>query len=181
MSNQKFRTTVLKVSVHPECENQVLRMSERPLFKTRTFRLVGHEQIGLLSAVVRNLPVDAVKPLEVIIREEKRARKIDQNALMWAGPLRDIAEQAWVHGKQFSPEIWHEHIKRECLPDETDSFSFDPSHVKDGYRKWDCTPKGARVLIGSTTQLTVNGMAHYLEQVYACGASLGVQFGVRAE
>ena len=156
-------------------------MTTRPPFKTRTFRLVGFEQINALAALVRNLPTDPDKPLEVIIREEKRARKLDQNALMWAGPLRDIAEQAWVHGKQFSAEIWHEHIKREALPDETDPFSFHADHVKDGYRKWDFTPKGQRVLVGSTTQLTVKGFAHYLEQVYACGASLGVQFGARPE
>ena len=156
-------------------------MTTRPPFKTRTFRLVSHEQLNVLAALVRNLPTDPDKPLEVVVREEKRARKLDQNALMWAGPLRDIAEQAWVHGKQFSAEIWHEHIKREALPDETDPFSFHADHVKDGYRKWDYTPKGQRVLVGSTTQLTVKGFAHYLEQVYACGASLGVQFGARPE
>ncbi len=156
-------------------------MTTRPPFKTRTFRLVGFEQINSLAALVRNLPTDSEKPLEVIIREEKRVRKLDQNALMWAGPLRDIAEQAWVHGKQFSPEIWHEHLKREALPDETDPFSFHADHVKDGYRKWDFTPKGQRVLVGSTTQLTVKGFVAYLEQVYACGASLGVQFGARPE
>ena len=155
-----------------------MEMTSRPQFKQRTFRLVGHEQVNLLSAVVRNLPVDAAKPLEVIIREEKRPRKLDQNALMWAGPLRDIAEQAWVHGKQFSAEVWHEHLKREFLPDDMDD-NFHEDHVNDGFRKWEWTPKGERVLIGGTRQLTVKGMAAYLEQVYAYGASLGVQFGAR--
>lgn len=156
-------------------------MTARPPYKQRTFRLIGYDQINLLAAVVRNLPVDAVNPLEVIIREEKKPRKLDQNALMWAGPLRDIAEQAWVHGKQFSAEVWHEHLKREFLPDESDQFGFSAERVKDGYRKWDYLPNGQRVLIGSTTQLTVKGFAHYLEQVYAYGASLGVQFGARPE
>lgn len=93
----------------------------------------------------------------------------------------EIALVHLLHGKQFSAECWHECFKIECLPDETDSFNFHSDHVKDGYRKCAITPKGERVLIGSTTQLTVKGMAHYLEQVYACGASLGVQFGARAE
>lgn len=155
-------------------------MNERPPYKQRTFRLVGYEQINLLAAVVRNLPVDPIKPLEVIIREEKRARKLDQNALMWSGPLRDIAEQAWVHGKQFRAEVWHEYFKQLSLPDEN-AFGFQPDHVKDGYRKWDYLPTGARVLVGSTTQLTVKGFAHYLEQIYSAGANLGVRFGARPE
>lgn len=150
-------------------------MTKRPPFKTRTFRLVGHEQINLLSAVVRNLPVDAVRPLEVVIREEKKPRKPDQNALMWAGPLRDIAEQAWVRGKQYSAEVWHEHFKREFLPDEC-AYGFQAELVRDGYQKWGLTPSGACVLIGSTTDLTVKGFSRYLEQVYAFGANLGVCF-----
>ena len=154
--------------------------AKRPPFQSRTFRLVGIEQRDRLLALVGNLPLDALKPLEVVIREDKKARKPDQNALYWSGPLRDIAEQAWVHGRQFSAEVWHEHFKREFLPDENRP-DFDDTHVKDGYRKWALTPGDFAVLIGSTTQLTVKGMSAYLEQVYACGASLGVQFGARAE
>lgn len=150
-------------------------MTERPPFKTRTFRLVGYAQIHLLSAFVRCLPADAAKPLEVVIREEKKPRKPDQNALMWSGPLRDIAEQAWVCGNQFDVKTWHEHYKREYLPDEADPC-FDPSHVKDGYRKWAYSPKGEQILIGSTTDLTVKGFSVYLELIYADGANLGVCF-----
>lgn len=155
-------------------------MTARPPYKQRTFRLIGYDQINLLAAVVRNLPVDPVKPLEVIIREEKKPRKLDQNALMWAGPLRDIAEQAWVHGKQFSAEVWHEHFKREFLPEDM-LTDFDSSHVRDGYQKWAILPSGNQVLIGGTTQLTVKGFAAYLDQIYAYGANLGVQFGARPE
>ncbi len=154
-------------------------MSARPQFNTRTFRLVGIDQRDRLLALVGNLPIDTQKPLEVVIREEKKARKLDQNALYWAGPLRDIAEQAWVRGRQYSAEVWHEHLKRECLPDDEASPDFDDTHVKDGYRKYAITPGGDCVLIGSTTQLTVKGMSAYLEQVYAAGANLGVQFSER--
>ncbi len=152
---------------------------KRPPFQQRTFRLVGIEQRDRLLALVGNLPLDALKPLEVVIREEKKARKLDQNALYWAGPLRDIAEQAWVHGRQFSAEVWHEHFKREFLPEFIDAITVLSDHVKDGYHKWARTPGGDRVLIGSTTQLTVKGMSAYLEQVYAYGANLGVQFSER--
>jgi len=151
---------------------------KRPHFQQRTFRLIGQQQRDGLLALVRNLPLDSANPLEVVIREEKRKRTEDQNRLMWSGPLRDISEQAWVNGQQFAAEVWHEHLKREFLPDERKAMH-DSSHVKDGYRKWATTPVGDIALIGSTTQLTVRGMAEYLEQVYAYGASLGVQFGAR--
>ena len=148
---------------------------KRPPFQQRTFRLVDHETARRLVALIGNLPVDSARPLEVVIREEKRKRTLDQNALYWAGPLLDIAEQAWVQGRQYSAEVWHEHFKREFLPD-PDRADCDLSQVKDGFRKWSTTPGGICVLVGSTTGLTVRGMAAYLDQVYAYGASLGVQF-----
>lgn len=153
-------------------------MSKRPPFATRTFLLVGADQRARLMALIENLPIDAAKPLEVVIREEKKKRSPDQNSLYWAGPLRDIAEQAWVDGRQYSAEVFHEYFKREFLPD-PDHVDCDDSHIKDGYAKWATTPGGERVLVGSTTGLTVRGMAAYLEQVYAYGASLGVQFSER--
>ena len=152
---------------------------KRPPFQQRTFRLVGIEQRDRLLALVGNLPLDALKPLEVVIREEKKKRSLDQNALYWSGPLRDIAEQAWVHGRQFSAEVWHEHFKREFLPNEAREDFDDHSHVKDGYRKWAVKPDDTLAMIGSTTQLTVKGMSAYLEQGYAAGANLGVQFSER--
>ena len=75
--------------------------------------------------------------------------------------------------------MWHSHFKREFLPD-PDHADCDDSHIKDGYVKWSAMPNGSRVLIGSTTGLTVRGMAAYLEQVYAYGSSLGVQFSDRS-
>ncbi len=146
----------------------------RQPFQQRTFRLVGAQQVAGLIGLIGNLPIDEVHPLEVVIREEKRVRKLDQNSLMWAGPLKDIAEQAWVCGRQYSAEVWNEYFKRQYLPEK------ECDKTKDGYAKWAfLPPAGPRILIGSTTQLTVRGMAEYLEQVYAYGSSLGVQFGPR--
>ena len=115
--------------------------------------------------------------LEVVFREHKDARSLDQNAAMWAGPLRDIAEQAWVNRQQFSAEAWHEHFKREFLPEDDDPEI--DELVKDGYRKWTILPTGDRVLTGSTTQLTRKGMARYLQQIEVFGAQMGVLFGER--
>lgn len=146
----------------------------RPKFQTRQVFLRTEQQRDLVAALLPNLPLDEENPLEVIIREPVKARGLDANALMWVGPLADIAAQAWVQGRQFSAEVWHEHFKREHLPEE-----FDPELTKDGYRKWDYTPTGERVLIGSTTQLTKRGFSLYLEQIEADGAGMGVQFGAR--
>jgi hypothetical protein len=143
----------------------------RDKYPTRTIRLVGTYQKETAITIIRNLPIDADNPLEIVIREEVKARKPDQNSAMWSGPLRDIAEQAYVDGKTFKADTWHEYFKAEYLPEE-----YDPELCKEGYRKWDYTPKGERVLVGSTTQLTVKGFAQYLEQVIAYGAGLGVQF-----
>lgn len=145
--------------------------STRTKFEQRKFRLVGELQLRTVMALLPNLPLDAAKPLEIVIREEVKARKLDQNALMWAGPLKDIAEQAWVEGRQFSDLVWHEHFKKLYLPEQ-----FDAELCKEGYRKWDFTPAGDKVLVGSTTDLTVKGFAEYLEQVYADGANMGVEF-----
>lgn len=143
----------------------------RQRFVTRTLLLRNEQVRNNLLSIVRNLPLDDVYPLEVVIREQIKGRKPDQNALMWAGPLKDIAEQAWLDGRQFSAEVWHCYFRRELLPDE-----FDPERCREGYVKWQIDPAGERIIVGSTTQLTVKGFSEYLEAVYAFGASLGVQF-----
>lgn len=147
---------------------------KREKFNPRTIRLIGAVQRDAALAALTHAPIDPEHPLEILIREEKKTRRLDQNALMWVGPLADIADQAWVEGRRFSAEVWHEHFKREYLPEDDDPERGDLT--KDGYRKYDVTPAGERVLVGSTTQLTVKGFARYLTQVEAEGASLGVQF-----
>jgi len=143
----------------------------RTKYLAKTIRLVGKLQIDTAINAIQNAPIDLDKPLEVIIREEQKARSLSANALMWAGPLNDIAQQAWVHGRQYSALIWHEYFKEKFLPD----FS-DPKLVKEGYRKYEETPDGRRVLIGSTSKLTKHGFNLYIENIYAYGADLGVRF-----
>lgn len=147
----------------------------RDKYPTRKILLRTQLQRETAMRVLQNAPLDDAKPIEFLLREEVKARKLDQNALMWSGPLSDIAEQAYVRGRQFSAEVWHEFYKREYLPEE-----FDPELCKEGYRKWAYMPNGERTLIGSTTQLTVRGFAQYLTKVEAYAAQeLGVQFHVR--
>lgn len=147
----------------------------RQPYPTTQILLRGEIQRDTLLTKVKSLPVDSESPIEIIIREWSKPRKLSQNGLMWAGTLKDIAEQGYVGGRTFSAEVWHEFFKKEFLPEE-----FTEGMTKENYRKWDFDPKGDRILVGSSTQLTVKGFAQYLTQVEAYAASeLGVQFGVR--
>lgn len=154
----------------------------RPKVDFQPIYVRSEAQIALAVARVKSLPIDPDHPVEVLIREQVKKRKITLNQAMWAGPLHDIEKQAWVNGRQFRAEIWHEHFKERFLPD-PDWENFDPTHVIEGYRKWDLDPwKGNRILVGSTTQLTDRGMKVYLLQIEAEAATeYGVQFTDRQE
>ncbi|MDE3023698.1 MAG: recombination protein NinB [Pseudomonadota bacterium] len=144
----------------------------RDKFLTRTILLRTSEQVKLCHRVLDNLPLDSDHPLQVRFSEQQKIRTPDQNSLMWSGALSDISEQGWVEGKRYSAEVWHYQFKLWFLPEE-----FEDNLTKEGYRKWDISPNGDRVLIGSTTQLTTRGMSDYLEQIYAYGTQeLGVKF-----
>lgn len=145
-------------------------------FPKRTLYLRNEAVRDTLLALVRNLPVSGAKPLQVVIEEYKPPRKPDQNSLMWVGPLRDIASQAWLEGRQYSAEVWHEFFKRELLPEE-----YDPELCLSGYEKWAIDPAGNRVLIGSTTKLTVKGMAQYITELHAFGGNIGVEFSAKEQ
>lgn len=104
--------------------------------------------------------------------EYKEKRTLEQQSLMWIR-VGEIAAQAWVGGRQYSDEVWHEQLKREYLPDEEGPTK----RCRKGYVKWAVMPSGERVLVGSTTQLTTVGMSEYMDQVMAYGAGdLGVRF-----
>ena len=153
-------------------------MNREP-FKTRKIRIVGEQQRETGIAALKNVPIDADRPLEMIIREEVKSRKKTQNDLMWSCQLKDISEQAYVNGRTYSDTVWHEHLKGLFLPEKFDSLEHREMMVKDGYKKWDMSPSGRRILVGSTTDLTVKGFALYLQQVEAFGANLGVMFNIK--
>lgn len=146
------------------------------MFARRRFEMRSDQARESLLALVRNLPLDDKKPLQVTVEEYRPVRKMSQQALLFAGPMTDIAEQAFLEGRRYSVEVWHSYLKRQFLPE-----VFDPELCKDGYTKWEIDPIGERVLVGSTTQLTVKGYSEYLEQVFAFGGSLGVTFSTVKE
>ena len=56
--------------------------------------------------------MDRGRPLRVIVTEDEKKRNTEQNKRLWGYLYKTIAEQAWVDGKQFSKDVWHEHFAR---------------------------------------------------------------------
>ncbi len=141
----------------------------------RTIIISGSAQVQLLNAVIGSnwqAMQAAGHPLAVRLYEHKERRTQEQQSLMWIR-LGEIADQAWIGGRQYSSEVWHEQMKREYLPDEEGPTK----RCRKDYRKWAHMPNGDRALIGSTTQLTTFGMAEYLTALMAWAATeLGVMF-----
>lgn len=83
----------------------------------RTFILRGPEQVASLRAfLAANAGAMAAqgKPLAVEVREHKARRSGQQNRRYWA-LLRFVADNAWVGGRTFSDEAWHEQFKRQFI------------------------------------------------------------------
>jgi hypothetical protein len=105
--------------------------------------------------------IDRGRPLRVIVTEDEKKRTSEANRFYWGAVLTTIAEQAWVDGRQYSKDVWHEHFARLYLP-----------HTEI------VTPYGEIVSRRkSTTELTVSEFSDYLQRVQSDAASsLGVIF-----
>ena len=53
---------------------------------------------------------DDGRPLRVILTSSDRKRSGEANAFYWGFLLEQIAEQAWVEGRQYSKDVWHEYF-----------------------------------------------------------------------
>ena len=113
----------------------------------RTFVLRDETNARQLWAFLRTnwqALATAGKPLAVTVHEHKSKRSGEQNRLYWA-LLTEIAEHAWVDGRQYSKDAWHAHFASEFIG-------------------WEETPKGGRAPI-STTTLSVPEFTAYIERV----------------
>lgn len=98
---------------------------------------------------------DQGKPLAVAVAEHKGKRNSQQNRLMWA-ILNQVADEAWIDGKQYSADAWHEFFKRRLIGSEE-------------------APNGGTVGL-STTTLSVHEFADYVSKIQAYAANeLGVE------
>lgn len=130
----------------------------------RTFVLRGPPQARLLWAFLKaNWPeaAQAARPLAVTVAEHKAKRSSDQNRRLHA-LLRDIAEQAWVGGRQYDAETWKEHFRRRFIGTEEIDL-----------------PDGTRIERGiSTTTLGVAEFTRLMDLIESHAATeLGVEFG----
>ena len=101
------------------------------------------------------------EPLRVIVTSDERKRNAEQNRFYWGVALRDISEQAWIDGKQFDKDAWHEYFSR-----------------KFGVCEDLTLPDGEIITRRkSTTQMNVGEFSTYVNQVQAWAANhLGVEF-----
>jgi hypothetical protein len=130
----------------------------------KEFTLRNGSVWNLLVAFVKaNAPgcADKGQPLRVIVTAEERKRNEAQNRFYWGAVLRDISAQAWVDGKQFDKDTWHEYFAR--LYGVLDELTL---------------PDGEIVTLRkSTTKMSVGEFSTYLNavQAYAAG-QLCVEF-----
>lgn len=103
----------------------------------------------------------AGKCLVLEIKEEKAKRSNEANRYYWQ-LLHQIEEQAWIEGRQYKSEVWHECAKRRFLG------------LID-------LPGGGH-MAQSTTTLSTREFAEYVEQVTVWAATeLAVQFEEQVE
>jgi len=93
-------------------------------------------------------------PMVVHLMAYSSQRTISQNKLYWR-LLQDIAETAWIDGRQFSKDAWHETFRHRFLPRAE-------------------TPEGE--LPVSTASLTVREFTDYINRVESYAATeLGLE------
>lgn len=56
------------------------------------------------------------KALRIIVTEDDADRLDEQIAYYFGVVIKTISEQAWVDGRQFSKDAWHEQLARDFLP-----------------------------------------------------------------
>jgi hypothetical protein len=108
---------------------------------------------------------DKGTPLRLIIGKKVAPRSLTRNAFMWADVLEQISQQARANGKRYSPEAWHEEMKRRHLPE---------VNAK-GQPKWRYLEDGTRELAMSTGSLDDDEFDLYLLAVQADAAT---EYGV---
>lgn len=122
---------------------------------------------GVWAAVVAFIKANASsfadkgEPLRLIVTAEERQRNTQQNRFYWGAILKSISDQAWVEGRQFDKDAWHEYFAR-----------------KFGVSDELALPDGEIITRRkSTTQMSVGEFSAYLEQIQAYATSeLGVEF-----
>lgn len=105
--------------------------------------------------------LDRGEPLRLIVTSDEKKRNAEQNRFYWGVALRDISEQAWIDGKQYDKDTWHEYFAR--MFGVSDEITLPDGEIITRRK--------------STTQMTVGEFSTYVNQVQAWAANhLGVEF-----
>lgn len=76
------------------------------------YRLTKDNKRPLMTTIYNNLGVwlESNAELEVCIRPYNSKRSIEQNRRLWKLYAK-LADEAWVNGRRYSAETWHEYCK----------------------------------------------------------------------
>lgn len=76
------------------------------------YRLTRDNKRPLMTTIYNNLGawLEANAELEVCIRPYNSKRSIEQNRRLWK-IYGELADKAWVNGRRYSAETWHEYCK----------------------------------------------------------------------
>lgn len=120
------------------------------------YRLTKDNKRPLMTTIYNNLGVwlESNAELEVCIRPYNSKRSIEQNRRLWA-IYGELADKAWVNGRRYSAETWHEYCKGYFLGFELKAMP-DGSELK--------TPI-------STTRLNVAEMTEYQNNIQSWAAN----------
>ena len=120
------------------------------------YRLTKDNKRPLMTTIYNNLGVWLASNAEreVCIRPYNSKRSIEQNRRLWA-IYGELADKAWVNGRRYSAETWHEYCKGYFLGFELKAMP-DGSELK--------TPI-------STTRLNVAEMTEYQNNIQSWAAN----------
>lgn len=77
-----------------------------------SYKLTKDNKRPLMTTIYNNLGVwlESNAELEVCIRPYNSKRSIEQNRRLWK-IYGKLADEAWVNGRRYSAETWHEYCK----------------------------------------------------------------------
>ena len=77
-----------------------------------SYKLTKDNKRPLMTTIYNNLGawLEANAELEVCIRPYNSKRSIEQNRRLWKLYAK-LADEAWVNGRRYSAETWHEYCK----------------------------------------------------------------------
>lgn len=127
----------------------------------QTFVLHGRPQWDRLVAFIKaNVGGEKLLGVTVFDADEKK-RTAEQNRFYWKARMEYLQENAWVNGRRFSKEAWHEHLAEMFCP-----------------RREIELPNGEIKSIRiSTTDMKVKEFSDYIQEIDAwCAMELGIDF-----